>query len=91
MGLTDSLIRLSVGIEDIDDLIADLSQAFEQTLLQINQPILKKAFQSHLERLQTWVNLDKTHDGNTQDFFLQNITKSWLSITFSLPSKTHNK
>ncbi|GGH81498.1 cystathionine beta-lyase/cystathionine gamma-synthase [Filimonas zeae] len=26
-GLTDSLIRLSVGIEDIDDLIADLKQA----------------------------------------------------------------
>jgi cystathionine beta-lyase/cystathionine gamma-synthase len=28
-GLTDSLIRLSVGIEDIDDLIADLAQAIE--------------------------------------------------------------
>ena len=27
MGLTDSLIRLSVGIEDADDLIADLDQA----------------------------------------------------------------
>ena len=27
VGLTDSLIRLSVGIEDIDDLIADLKQA----------------------------------------------------------------
>ncbi|HXF96054.1 MAG TPA: cystathionine gamma-synthase, partial [Gemmatimonadales bacterium] len=27
MGLTDSLIRLSVGIEDIDDLIGDLEQA----------------------------------------------------------------
>ena len=27
MGLTDSLIRLSVGIEDTDDLIADLEQA----------------------------------------------------------------
>ena len=26
-GLTDSLIRLSVGIEDADDLIADLAQA----------------------------------------------------------------
>lgn len=26
-GLTDSLIRLSVGIEDVDDLIADLNQA----------------------------------------------------------------
>ncbi len=28
-GVVDSLIRLSVGIEDIDDLIADLKQAFE--------------------------------------------------------------
>ncbi|MGF1534178.1 MAG: cystathionine gamma-synthase [Bernardetiaceae bacterium] len=27
VGLTDSLIRLSVGIEDVDDLIADLEQA----------------------------------------------------------------
>lgn len=27
VGLTDSLIRLSVGIEDVDDLIADLSKA----------------------------------------------------------------
>jgi cystathionine beta-lyase/cystathionine gamma-synthase len=27
MGLTDSLIRLSVGIEDVEDLIADLEQA----------------------------------------------------------------
>ena len=29
VGLTDSLIRLSVGIEDVDDLIADLNQALE--------------------------------------------------------------
>jgi cystathionine beta-lyase/cystathionine gamma-synthase len=27
MGLTDSLVRLSVGIEDVDDLIEDLDQA----------------------------------------------------------------
>ena len=27
-GLSDSLIRISVGIEDIRDLIADLDQAF---------------------------------------------------------------
>ena len=26
-GLSDSLIRLSVGLEDVDDLIADLKQA----------------------------------------------------------------
>jgi cystathionine beta-lyase len=29
VGLTDSLIRLSVGIEDIDDLIDDLHQALD--------------------------------------------------------------
>lgn len=28
VGLTDSLIRLSVGVEDVDDLLADLMQAF---------------------------------------------------------------
>jgi cystathionine beta-lyase len=27
-GVTDSLIRISVGLEDADDLIADLKQAF---------------------------------------------------------------
>jgi cystathionine beta-lyase/cystathionine gamma-synthase len=27
VGLTDSLIRLSIGVEDADDLIADLNQA----------------------------------------------------------------
>jgi cystathionine gamma-lyase len=30
VGLTDSLIRLSVGIEDIDDLMADLNEALEK-------------------------------------------------------------
>ena len=29
MGITDSLIRLSCGVEDVDDLIADLEQALE--------------------------------------------------------------
>ncbi len=29
MGLTDSLVRLSIGVEDTDDLIADLEQALE--------------------------------------------------------------
>ena len=29
-GLSDSLIRLSVGIEDVDDLIADLAAAMEK-------------------------------------------------------------
>ena len=29
-GINESTIRLSVGIEDIDDIINDLKQAFEQ-------------------------------------------------------------
>ena len=29
VGITDELIRLSVGLENIDDLIDDLSQALE--------------------------------------------------------------
>ncbi|MCH7794332.1 MAG: PLP-dependent transferase [Proteobacteria bacterium] len=29
-GLTDGLVRLSVGIEDVDDIIADLEQALER-------------------------------------------------------------
>ena len=29
LGITDDLVRLSVGIEDVEDLIADLEQAFE--------------------------------------------------------------
>jgi cystathionine beta-lyase/cystathionine gamma-synthase len=28
VGITDGLVRISVGIEDVDDLIADLEQAF---------------------------------------------------------------
>lgn len=31
VGITDSLVRFSVGIEHIDDLIADVNQAFEST------------------------------------------------------------
>jgi methionine-gamma-lyase len=30
-GITDNLVRLSVGIEDIDDIIADLRQALTKT------------------------------------------------------------
>ena len=29
-GITDGLVRLSVGIEDVDDLLADLDQAMDQ-------------------------------------------------------------
>jgi len=31
MGLTDSLLRLSCGCEDAEDLIGDLAQAFDQS------------------------------------------------------------
>jgi cystathionine beta-lyase/cystathionine gamma-synthase len=31
MGLTDSLVRLSCGVEDSQDLIADLEQALEES------------------------------------------------------------
>ena len=30
LGITDSLMRISLGIEDIEDLIADIEQAFEK-------------------------------------------------------------
>lgn len=39
MGIPESLIRYSVGIEDPDDLIADLSQALEYAVEQYKQPI----------------------------------------------------
>jgi cystathionine gamma-lyase/cystathionine beta-lyase/cystathionine gamma-lyase/homocysteine desulfhydrase len=29
LGITDGLVRISVGIEDVDDLVADLDEAFE--------------------------------------------------------------
>jgi len=29
LGISDNLIRLSVGVEDIEDIIADLKQALE--------------------------------------------------------------
>ena len=30
LGITDSLIRLSVGLEDVEDLIEDLEMAFRE-------------------------------------------------------------
>jgi len=33
LGIGDNLIRLSVGVEDVDDLIADLDQAFKKLIL----------------------------------------------------------
>ena len=32
IGITDGLVRLSIGIEDVDDLIEDLSQAIDSSL-----------------------------------------------------------
>ena len=34
IGITNNLIRISVGIEDIDDLIDDINQAFNQVFKQ---------------------------------------------------------
>jgi cystathionine beta-lyase/cystathionine gamma-synthase len=31
LGIGDSLVRLSVGVEDVDDLIADLAAALESS------------------------------------------------------------
>jgi|UPI00052960D5 cystathionine beta-lyase len=30
VGITDELVRLSIGIEDVQDLLSDLEQAFEK-------------------------------------------------------------
>jgi len=32
MGITDNLVRLSVGLEDVDDIIADLNQALHSAV-----------------------------------------------------------
>jgi len=32
MGITDNLVRLSVGLEDVDDIIADLDQALHSAV-----------------------------------------------------------
>jgi cystathionine beta-lyase/cystathionine gamma-synthase len=32
IGISDGFVRFSVGIEDADDLINDITQAFEKTL-----------------------------------------------------------
>ena len=31
IGIADTLVRLAVGVEDVDDLIADLGQALDRT------------------------------------------------------------
>jgi cystathionine gamma-synthase len=42
-GLTDGLIRLSVGIEGLEDLRADLARALERVARVIAQPVLSRA------------------------------------------------
>ena len=43
-GITDSLIRISVGLENVDDIIADLRQALTQvTMHEVEEVALKKA------------------------------------------------
>jgi len=42
MGITDNMLRLSVGLEDIQDLISDLDQAF-QSIEHLNQELTKKS------------------------------------------------
>ena len=34
VGITDGLIRLSIGIESIDDILADIAQAIEKAEVQ---------------------------------------------------------
>jgi len=41
IGILDSLIRLSVGIENVDDLIADIDQAFEWLQRKVESPYLE--------------------------------------------------
>ena len=40
-GVTEGLLRLSVGIEDTEDLLADLEQALEQVLTQKEELVTK--------------------------------------------------
>ena len=48
-GLTDTLLRLSVGIEDSDDLLADRpSTSIAQTLFPINDSVGKCCWDNHL-------------------------------------------
>ncbi len=42
-GVSDSLIRLSVGLEEVEDLIADLKQAFEKIATKLQLNILQSA------------------------------------------------
>jgi methionine-gamma-lyase len=47
-GITDTLVRIAVGLEHVDDIIADLQQAFDQTSKESANMVVKEV----LERVQ---------------------------------------
>ncbi len=47
-GITDTLVRIAVGLEHVDDIIADLQQAFDQTSKESANKVVKEV----LERVQ---------------------------------------
>jgi cystathionine gamma-synthase len=42
MGIPEGLVRLSVGIEEVEDLLDDLQQAFEHLAIVLKESALKK-------------------------------------------------
>ena len=59
LGITDTLLRLSVGIEDADDIIADLDQAMNGTTI-ANKEIEKH---SHVQNIYNSVNMSENSQG----------------------------
>lgn len=59
LGITDTLLRLSVGIEDADDIIADLDQAMNGTTI-ANKEIEKH---SHVKNIYNPVNMSENSQG----------------------------
>jgi enoyl-CoA hydratase/carnithine racemase len=56
-GVADSLVRLSIGLEDAEDLLADLEQAFEK----IKIAITKRKLHSTIIKERTESDQLKTH------------------------------
>lgn len=46
-GITDTLVRIAVGLEHVDDIIADLQQAFDQ----VNNDVTKELVEQVLEKI----------------------------------------
>ena len=59
LGITDTLLRLSVGIEDADDIIADLDQAMNGTTV-VNKEIER---QSQIKSMHNTVNTNSNKEG----------------------------